>query len=731
MKDILDNERTLSPHSRFLKKHGLYTAAVYYKNMNEPHFLRAAHVTNYILDKASVPKYKGELLPFIDANIYNGIHDDVNGYGLIFSTDGFPWINAQKFERLRELCENSAEENIYRLVYNDSRAAVNNIAPCRYDHGGTHNIPDIPTVLQNGLFGYQTKIDNERKHTDDVNKLRFLDGMEEVLQAVINFVGRYVENLEKYIPETDKQRENHDKLLSAMKKVPFYPAESFYEAVVSCYCVMYLTCCYEPGRIDEYLYPYYQKELDSGKISKDDAVHLFRLIMEDLDQHNGHPAAVHVTIGGTDRDGNAVYNDLTEAALVAIRGLRMPNLTLRVRKDMPQKIWDLVLYNLGKGFSHPALVNEKQFLEYLTSDYNIPYHDAVNYVFGGCSEVLIQGKTMCDSTWVQYNMLDVFEQTFYNKFLDSNTFDEFLEAYKSELKLTLKELEQCINARQLKTGMFENATLRTLFADGCIENGKGFSEGGARYNFDSTNVYGATNAINSLYTLKAFYEGKFGDVTKEQLIDAMIANYVGYEHIHAKCKSITKFGNYDPQLNKLASELMDFVFTNIMDLRCWRENKDYVGRFIPSIILWVDWISSGKRVGATPDGRVLGEATVDSCGPMQGTDIEGPTSTMGAALSLPQFKCIGTCVLNLRLDAANFSTPEKISKVQQLFQVYFAQGGNQLQINVVDSETLKDALINPEKHKDIIVRVGGFSDNFVMLDKDIQKEILRRTEHQV
>ena len=136
--------------------------------MNEPHFLRAAHVTNYILDKASVPKYKGELLPFIDANIYNGIHDDANGYGLIFSTDGFPWINAQKFDRLRELCENSAEENIYRLVYNDSRAAVNNISPCRYDHGGTHNIPDIPTVLHNGLLGYQTKIDNERKHTDDV-----------------------------------------------------------------------------------------------------------------------------------------------------------------------------------------------------------------------------------------------------------------------------------------------------------------------------------------------------------------------------------------------------------------------------------------------------------------------------------------------------------------------------------------------------------------------------------
>ena len=152
---------------------------------------------------------------------------------------------------------------------------------------------------------------------------------------------------------------------------------------------------------------------------------------------------------------------------------------------------------------------------------------------------------------------------------------------------------------------------------------------------------------------------------------------------------------------------------------------------MPAIIVWVDWITCGKHVGATPDGRVLGEATVDSCGPMQGTDHEGPTSVMAAALSLPQHKCINTCVLNLRLDSSNFQTPDRTEKVQMLFETYFRQGGCQLQINVVDPETLLAAMEDPDHHGDIIVRVGGFSDNFVKLSKDIQMEVLKRTQHTI
>jgi formate C-acetyltransferase len=328
-------------------------------------------------------------------------------------------------------------------------------------------------------------------------------------------------------------------------------------------------------------------------------------------------------------------------------------------------------------------------------------------------------------------MLDIFENTLYNHFLTCDSFDAFYKKVKEDLSTTLDELELHINNRQLAEGIHRPALMRTLLADGCIQHGKSFSAGGATYNFDSTNIYAGTNTVNSLYTLKQYYDGKLGNFPREEFLSALIDNFEGHGELFAKCKKVTKFGNYDPELNALARDLMTFTFKKVMELRCWRKNSTYEGRFMPAIILWVDWVSSGKRVGATPDGRLLGEATVDSCGPMQGTDTEGPTSVMGAALALDQGNCAGTCVLNLRLDKANFRTPEATKKVRQLLEVYFRQGGSQVQINVVDPKVLRDAYEHPEKHRDIIVRVGGFSDNFVMLDKTIQQEILKRTEHNI
>jgi formate C-acetyltransferase len=326
-------------------------------------------------------------------------------------------------------------------------------------------------------------------------------------------------------------------------------------------------------------------------------------------------------------------------------------------------------------------------------------------------------------------MLDIFEHTLYNHFLTCDSFDAFLARFKEDVSVTLKHLERDINNRQLAVGANHPFMMKCLLVEGCIENGRSFTAGGAVYNFDSTNLYAGTNTINSLYTLKAYYDGKLGDFSREEMLRALIANFEGHDRLFAKCKNVTKFGNFDPELNALANDLMTHTFQTVMDLRCWRKNDGYEGRYMPTIVLWVDWISSGQRVGATPDGRLLGDATADSCGPMQGTDREGPTSVMGAALSLNQGNCAGTCVLNLRLDPANFRSPEATGKVRQLMEVYFRQGGSQLQVNVVDPQTLRDAYEHPENHRNIIVRVGGFSDNFVMLDRDIQREILKRTEH--
>ena len=729
---LLSNPLTFSSHGRFLLKHGLYSAALYYKNRNETPERRAARASRYAMENSPLPAYvDGQCLGLSCCrSIYDyGTQDDPLGYGVRFNTDGNCGFNESAFLKLHDKCENSVEHYIVDSVIRDCRAMYADISGSRYSHGGTHNVPDFEFVLHHGISAYRRRILDALAAATDPDTRMFQEGMLDILEGTETLVRRYTASLEALLETCTGNRRTLQRLVTALQQVPLLPARDFYEAVVACSMTMGLSASFEPGRIDNYLLPYYEKDLAAGKTTPQEAYALIRAIFEDINNAIGHPGVTHVTIGGTNADGSPSYNALTEICIRAIAGLRTPNVTLRVRRDMPDYIWEAALENIKNGGSHPALVNEELFLEKLTTDYAIPYHDAVNYVFGGCSELLIQGKTMCDSTWVQYNMLDVFENTLYNHFLSCDSFEAFYAWVKEDITRTLRELELHINNRQLAEGMHHPSMMRTLLADGCIQNAKTFSAGGATYNFDSTNIYAGTNTINSLYTLKQYYDGKLGDFSRAEFLEALIANFEGCGELFAKCRNVTKFGNYDPELNALAHDLMTHTFKNVMELRCWRKNGQYEGRFMPGIILWVDWISSGKRVGATPDGRLLGEATADSSGPMQGTDREGPTSVMGATLALEPANCIGTCVLNLRLDRSNFRTPESTRKVRQLLEVYFRQGGNQVQINVVDPAVLREAYENPDKHRNIIVRVGGFSDNFVMLDRDIQREILKRTEH--
>lgn len=730
---ILEQEMTLSPQARFLKKHGLYSAALFYKNLNETLERRAARAARFVLETMELPPFReGQMLPMtFQESLYRPSPlDDPQGWGLWMDIDGNVIFREESFRGLYDLCENSAETFTVDTVIRDCRAMTTEVGTMRFLHYGTHNVVDFDFILHHGIRAYRSRIEAQLKNTDS-QKRQFAEAMLDILEGIEDLLARYTRQLEDTLSRRSGDTTHLSRLIDALRRVPMEPAGSFFEAWVSACMAMSLTGNNEPGRLDAYLRPYYEQDLAQGLTSPEEAYTLIRALFEDIDNAIGHPGVTHVTIGGTLLDGSPCYNELTEICIRAIAGLRCPNVTLRVRKDMPDSLWNAALNNLGKGCSHPALVNEELFLEKLTTDYAIPYCDAVNYVFGGCSELLIQGRTMCDSTWVQYNMLDVFEHTLYNHFLSCDSFEAFYQQMKADISLTLRDLETQVNNRQQIMGTFQPALMKSLMTEGCIENGKSFTAGGCVYNFDSTNIYGGTNTINSLYTLKKFYEGELGNLSREGLLRALIANFEGFETIHAKCKQVTKFGNFDPELNGLANDLMTHTFRKVMELRCWRKNPGYTGRFMPAIILWVDWISSGRRVGATPDGRVLGEAAADSCGPMQGTDTEGPTSVMGAALSLDQGNCAGTCVLNLRLDQSCFRDEVSTAKIRRLMEVYFARGGSQLQINVVDPQVLRDAYDHPENHRNIIVRVGGFSDNFVLLDRGMQTEILLRTEYSI
>ncbi len=711
--EAIERDYEISPYARFLKKHQMYSAALYYKNLNETYQRRSCRAMRYLMETAEVPHYtKGQV-------VYAGAPNDMERLicdhpSCYVDIGGRCVVDAVAFGKLET--SNPLEEHIKSAIIANAENAAHEVSNVRWLHYGLHHVLDFQYVIDHGIVGYREQAIQALDVEKDYEKIQFYEGMLDLVEGILDYTSRYCQSL-KEIEEPD---EDLLRLIQAAEHVPAQPARNFYEAFLSIHAIMFLCNTFEPGRLDNMLNPFYEGQED---VTQEAAYRYIRAMLEDIEKRMNHPGTTHVTIGGTKLDGTPDYNELTGICIRAIGGLRAPNMSIRVREDMPQFLWDLYLENTGKGYTQPAIVNEKVYLEGLMEQYHVPMEDAVNYAFGGCTEVMIQGKTCCDSIWSAFNILDVFENTMCNEFMQSESFESFYERYIRDIDIALNDLYEQINLRQHAFGVHNPFPMRSLLT-GCLESGKNYASGGTRYNFDSTNIYGSTNVINSLYTLKQFYEGAFQGVTKEEILQALHSDYVGYDKLRQQFLDVQKYGNYNREINQITTHLMTYIVDKIKTFRCYRGN----GYFMPAIILWIASQTCGDKVGATPDGRGSAQSLADSSGPMQGTDIEGPTSSMGAVLAIPQKDFVGTCVLNLRLDQKNFRDENGLLKVQQLFEAYFKQGGTQLQISVVDKAILLDALEHPENHENIIVRVGGFSDNFVYLTDQLKQQVIKRTE---
>lgn len=265
--------------------------------------------------------------------------------------------------------------------------------------------------------------------------------------------------------------------------------------------------------------------------------------------------------------------------------------------------------------------------------------------------------------------------------------------------------------------------IRSIFVDDCIESGINFSAGGARYNWSVINFMGLSNPIDSLMNIKRFV---FDDkaISGKELVEVFSQNFKGNEQLRQRLIKSPKFGNGDNETDKMAKELSSFIYNEIGLYAPYRG-----GRFLPSCIMFVTYDSFGKPIGATPDGRLSGTPIADNCGAMQGMDRKGPTALLNSALSLDQHHAAGTMVLNNRISKQVFDDAQGRIKLQKLISTYLSEGGEQLQINVIDGETLRKALENPEEYSNLIIRMGGYSEFFGRLSKELKLSVIDRIEH--
>ena len=713
-----------APEARLLGRLQLQSAALFYAHRNEPLMRRAARVARACFERTPLPDYQGT--HFYPSGRWGGPQwpgDDPSGHGLKVLYTGRFAYDGRAFTELIASLDDSFEQLLLQRISRDIGAYHVNPQTSRYAHGGMHWVMNFPRLLNDGLEAYRRRIVAHLEVVDGPESRSFYEAMLDTAGGLVSLVERCGTQLREVYRVDPCPR--LERLIASLEHVPIHPARSFHEALAAVHFVTYLGCG-EPGRMDQYLYPYYARDREQGLLSDDEAMELLDEHFATMDEFVGSPGAWHLAIGGSTREGQPGYNELTAMCLRLNRKYRQPNTSLRVRRDMPDELWEIAFENLGAGRGNPALVSEELYWKQLPEMGGVAAEDLCDYGFGGCTETLVQGKSAVDSIGSTYNLLDILQASIATHLPDAETFDDFMRAFKDDVRLTAAQLIEEVNLRQACWGKSWTDPVRTLFTDDCIERAKGYHAGGARYNFEITVVYGIANVVNSLYTLKQLLGGSL-EVSKEGFLEAISANYEGHEMLLARVRALDKFGNNSPQANALAAEVTEFVFDQIRQGRCWRGN----GHFLPASIGWVDFIAYGKYVGATPDGRLKGEPLADSTGPMQGTDRQGPTEMLLSTAGIAQHKALGTCVLNLMLDPQSFKTAAQREKLKALILTYFAQGGGQLQINVVDRDVLADAVEHPDRHGNLFVRVAGYNDYFVKQSREIQKEILERTRHGV
>ena len=604
-----------------------------------------------------------------------------------------------------------------------------------------HATIDYETLLSKGLPFIQKSIADSRAKINDSSQTAqderdFLGALERVYEAIRALIGRYAEELSALMKSdiTNEEKNRMAGLLGSFQRMLEGPPQNFIQAIHFYHFFTALDGYDNAGRIDRNLYPFYKISLERGEITKTEAVRLFAQMFGIWARRNFWNMAV----AGSKTDGTSAANDLTEIILEARRLVDhpKPGLSFCLNKSTPQKYIDCAVETLAAGQGHPAFYNDELYIKGFL-DMGYPAEDAARYSFGGCSETHIPGCSAARDCI--FNILTAVECVIYGCFpeikdgkmvlsdasADLRSFDGFFAQYKAVCESMVDNYVYLRNDTQMRMAKYFPALMRSLFVGDCIGRRSSHMESGARYNHGLIDVYGLANAADSLYTIRELVYTRKA-VTLGQLKKAMSDNFEGYGELLRMCENLPKYGNDLPCVDDIAKSVFTHVFAYIRTKTLWKGGRYY--GFCASAP--GNHVFFGRVTGATPDGRLAGTPLSSSIGPSAGSDISGPTAMLASSAKPDMSLCIGTPVVNLSL-SPEFLKEENRAVLVSLIRSYFGMGGMQLQFNMIESETLIDAKKNPDSHKNLLVRVAGYSARFVELDGDLQDEIIQRTVHAV
>lgn len=541
-----------------------------------------------------------------------------------------------------------------------------------------HSFPNYGRIIREGLNSYAERI--KKIVNDD-----FREGLLHVYEGIRCYVSRCVKYLEKVNAD--------EKIINALKKVPLEKADNIYEAIVSWNFIMYLDNCDNLGCIAKELYGFYKGE---------NVVPLLENLYDNLDANNGYSMAL-----------NTDYNEITVQCLKAARGRRRPMIELFIDENTPDDIWNEALNVVRTGGGQPAFYNPA-LLENLKENLSVRKEDIKSFCGGGCTESMIAGLSNVGSLDAGINLLLVFERVMYDYLPKAISFDDFYVEYIKNVRAVTDKVMSKISQSQKERAEFNPLPMRTFLVDDCIDSGKDFNGGGARYNWSIINFAGMINVIDSMLAVRELVFKENGEDPKVFLMKLKNND----EKFLEKCRNLQIcFGKDTEESNAFAYKISHEIFAMT------EKQTPYLGgRFIPASIQFMSQADTGKRVGATPDGRGANTPLCDSLGAVFGKDSNGPTALLKSVTSLDLKAALGVPVLNFNIDK---SWNNEILK--SLILSYMQIGGIQMQITCVSKKELQEAYENPDMHKNIIVRVGGYSEYFYRLSDEIKKMVIERS----
>lgn len=640
--------------------------------------------------------------------------------------------------------------------------------------GDAHLAVNYERVLSVGLAGYEERVRACRAaldltDPDAIDKNVFYKAVLVVIAAVRRFAARYAA-LAREMAEAEKDEEHAAELrriAETCERVPYEPARSFREAVQSVWFIQLILQIESNGhslsygRFDQYMFPYYEADIASGAITRDEALELLTCLwIKTLSVNKvrsqahtfssaGSPMYQNVTIGGQTTDKKDAVNDLSFLVLQSVAQTRLtqPNLTVRYHAGLNKKFYDECVEVMKLGFGMPALNNDEVIIPSFIK-WGVAEEDAYNYSAIGCVETAVPGKWGYRCTGMSYVnfprmllcvMNDGVDVTTgkrfakgYGSFRDMKSYDELMEAWDKTIREITRASVIVENAIDKASERDVPDVLCSALTDDCIGRGKTIKEGGAVYDFISGLQVGIANMADSLAAIKklVFDERR---ITPAELADALEADFAGEKGEQIRQMLVNdapKYGNDDDSVDQLVVDAYQSYIDEIAKYPNTRHGRGPIGgiRYAGTSSISAN-VGQGMGTMATPDGRHAHEPLAEGCSPAHNADTHGPTAVFKSVSKLPTEKITGGVLLNQKMAPTMLASERNKQKLEMLISAFFDRlHGYHVQYNIVSRETLLDAQAHPERHKDLIVRVAGYSAFFNVLSRATQDDIIARTE---